>query len=254
MKILILFMVSFGSLLANNAQEIVNKALNVAYYQGKHYKSHSKLLIVDSLKRERIREASILRSNTENGNQKYYVYFKKPKEMKKMVFMAWKNLDKADDRWLYLPALDLVKRIAASDDRTSFVGSNFYYEDVSGRGATEDTHMLIDETEVFYIIKSTPKNKESVEFSYFKSYIDKDTFLPIKIDYFNDKEKLYRTFEIKQTQIVQGYLSITKTRMTDVSSGAYSVATYDSIEYLDSLKSKIYTERYLRKPPKKYLK
>ncbi len=39
-----------------------------------------------------------------------------------------------------LPDLDLVKRIAAGDKRTSFVGSHFLYEDISGRAVQEDKH------------------------------------------------------------------------------------------------------------------
>ncbi len=29
-----------------------------------------------------------------------------------MTLLVWKHQDRDDDRWLYLPALDLVKRIA----------------------------------------------------------------------------------------------------------------------------------------------
>src|SRR5690606_38275237 len=105
----------------------------------------------------------------ENGayrsEQKFYVYFTRPADVNKMGFLVWKKLDTDDDRWLYLPALDLVKRIAASDKRTSFVGSDFYYEDVSGRDIDEDHHELIDTTDNYYVLKNTPRNPSSVEFA-----------------------------------------------------------------------------------------
>ena len=54
----------------------------------------------------------------------------------------------------------MVKRIAASDKRTSFVGSDFLYEDISGRGLNEDAHELIETTEDHFVIKNTPKKPE----------------------------------------------------------------------------------------------
>ncbi len=101
--------------------------------------------------RERIRQMTMLRRNEipGYGPQKYYVFFSRPPDVKEMEFMAWKNSNRADHRWLYLPALDLVKRIAASDERTSFVGSNFFYEDLSGRNIDEDKHEFIEETDEY---------------------------------------------------------------------------------------------------------
>ena len=94
-----------------------------------------------------------------------------------------------------MPGLDLVKRIAASDKRTSFVGSDFLYEDVSGRSLEEDTHELIETTDVFYVVKNTPKSGDGVEFGYYNVSIDKKTSMPMKMDYYDKSGKLYRTIE-----------------------------------------------------------
>ena len=115
---------------------IVNKANLVAYYQGQDGKAKVNMVIRDKQGQKRHREFIIIRKDVKDGgDQKYYVYFLKPADVRKMVYMVHKHTDqkKDDDRWLYLPALDLVKRIAAGDKRTSFVGLNFLYEDVSGR-------------------------------------------------------------------------------------------------------------------------
>ncbi|MCI5224364.1 MAG: outer membrane lipoprotein-sorting protein, partial [Candidatus Electrothrix sp. AR4] len=149
-----------------NVEEIVQKANLAAYYAGDDGKATVNMTITDSQGRERTREFVILRKDVEDGGkQLFYVYFKKPSDVKKMVFMVHKNVTSDDDRWMYLPALDLVKRIAASDKRTSFVGSNFMYEDVSGRNLAEDTRELVESNETHYVIKNTPKKPEDVEFS-----------------------------------------------------------------------------------------
>ncbi|HPY77223.1 MAG TPA: outer membrane lipoprotein-sorting protein, partial [Anaerohalosphaeraceae bacterium] len=104
-------------------------------------------------------------------------------------------LDKDDDRWLYLPSLDLVNRIAASDKRTSFVGSDFLYEDVSGRGLEEDTHELAEVTDEFFVVKNLPKDPASVEFKFFTVRIDRKTYLPVRMEFFDKADTLYRTIE-----------------------------------------------------------
>lgn len=234
-------------------EEVMKRALQAFYYQGHDQRVKAHMEIIDKQGRKRIREFVSLRLNVGgiDGKQKYYVYFNKPVDVKKMVFMVWKNIQQDDDRWLYLPALDLVKRIAASDDRTSFVGSNFYYEDVSGRGLSEDSHKLIGETEQFYILSSKPKIPENVEFSRYKIWVDKNSFIPMKIDYY-DKEFIYRHYETLEMKSIDGYMTVLKAKMEDKRTGGETIISYSSIKYQQGIPHKIFSERYLRKVPKKY--
>ena len=171
-----------------DVQTIVNKANIVAYYQGDDGKASVKMTITNKQGQERTREFNILRKDVKDGgDQKYFVYFERPADVRKMVYMVDKHTEKGrdDDRWLYMPALDLVKRIAASDKRTSFVGSDFVYEDISGRNLDEDTHELIETTEKLFVVKNVPKEPDSVEFSYYDVSIDRKTFVPVKIDFYD---------------------------------------------------------------------
>ncbi len=245
-------------------EEIVNRANLATYYQGKDGRAHVKMTITDSQGRKRMRKLTILRwdqpdtDELENGayrgKQKFYVYFSRPADVNKMVFLVWKNLDKDDDRWLYLPALDLVKRIAASDKRTSFVGSDFFYEDVSGRDIDEDEHELLKTTDKYFVIKNTPKDPSSVEFAYYMMYIHKKTFLPIQVEYYDAQDKKYRVAKALKVENIQGHPTVTKASMESLNQGSKTVMEYSSVKYDTGIPEDIFTERYLRKPPRKYLK
>lgn len=240
-----------------DAQDIVNRASAAAYYQGADGKAHVEMSIQDSQGREREREFVILRhdiDDADNGEQRFYVYFKKPADVSRTAFLVWKHTDRGDDRWLYLPALDLVKRIAPSDERTSFVGSNFFYEDVSGRGPSEDNHTLAETTDNFYVIDSTPKDSAGVEFKRYRSYIHKASFIPVKIEYFDSRDEIYRTYEATKVEDIQGFPTVTQSRMNDVATGGKTVLTYTRVEYDLGLPVDIFTERYLRNPPRRYLR
>jgi len=231
---------------------IVSKANFVAYYQGKDGKAKVKMTITDKKGRKQNREFIILRKDIKDGgDQKYYVYFLKPPDVRKMVFMVHKHADlkKDDDRWLYMPALDNVKRIAAGDKRTSFVGSDFLYEDISGRSLQEDTHELIKTTEKLFIVRNVPNRPDTVEFSYYDVSIDRKTFIPMKMKYYDKKNKLYRIIESKKTEKIQGFPTVVKSIVSDLKSGGKTVMEFSNVKYDIKLKD-IFTERYLRRPPR----
>ncbi len=246
-----------------DVKTIVENTNRVAYYQGRDGRALVKMTITDSQGRTRTREFIILRrddqppdekDDTTCGEQKFYIYFRRPADLNKMVFMVHKHLDRDDDRWLYLPALDLVKPIAAGDKRTSFVGSHFLYEDVSGRRITDDTHELVETTENYYVLKNTPKKADTVEFAHFTMWVHRKTFVPVRTVYYDKKGEMYRTYEALKVETIDGYPTVTKSRMTDNVMGGHTVLEYQDVTYNIGLPEGIFAERYLRSAPRKYLK
>lgn len=250
-------------------EKIVERANRVAYYQGQDGRADVHMRIIDAQGRERTRRFTILRRDNEppadaqvkdpedfTGDQRYYVYFKAPPDVSDTVFMVWKHvaLDRDDDRWLYLPDLDLVKRIAASDKRTSFVGSHFFYEDVSGRNINLDKHELTEVTDRYFILDNTPKDPENVEFAHYKTWIHRDTFMPIQVEYYDQRGEAYRRYTVLSVDRPQGLLTVTKSKMEDLRSGGHTTIEYSDVEYNVNLPRDIFTERYLRKPPMEYIR
>lgn len=238
-------------------QVIVNKASAAAYYQGKDGKAKVSMTIADDRGRERSREFVIVRTDVgdvDNGEQRFYVFFNRPADVNRTAFMVWKHVEGDDDRWLYLPALDLVKRIAASDERTSFVGSHFFYEDVSGRGPEEDDHVLKDETDNYYVIESTPKDPGSVEFLKYVNRIHKTTFIPVKTEYYDKNGEAYRTYTAVKVETIDGHPTVTESKMEDSQVGGATTMVYSAVDYDIDLPEDIFSERYLRNPPREYLR
>ena len=238
-------------------QTIVDRASAAAYYQGADGKARVEMVITDAQGRERTRRFTILRKDIgdeDNGEQRFYVHFSRPPDVNGTVFLVWKHVGGDDDRWLYLPALDLVKRIAAADERTSFVGSHFFYEDVSGRGPREDNHELAETTDTYYVVDSTPKNPEAVEFSRYRNYIHKGTFIPVKTEYFGQDGEVYRTYQALAVETIEGYPTVVKSEMADRRIGGKTVLSYSAVDYDLGLPQDIFAERYLRNPPRQHLR
>ncbi len=244
--------------------EIVHRANQVAYYQGRDGRARVQMLITDDQGRKRQRSFTILRRDIPDsdaiadraylGRQQYYVYFHRPADVNKMVFMVHKKLEGDDDRWLYLPALDLVKRIAAGDKRTSFVGSHYYYEDVSGRSIDADRHELTNVTDNYYVLRHTPKNPELVEFDHYIMYVHKSSFIPVQTEYYDAQGNKYRVNKALKVETIQGYPTVTESTMEDLDSGGITRMRYSQVSYDLGLPEEVFTERYLRSPPFEYLR
>jgi outer membrane lipoprotein-sorting protein len=243
--------------------EIISKTEHTAYYLGNDGSAHVKMTITDSQGRERKRRFSILRLDEQpepqdqeasSGNQKYYLHIDYPSDLKNTVLLVWKHPGGDDDRWLYLPALDLAKRIAASDKRTSFLGSDYLYEDISGRGMDADTHELLETTKDYYVLKNIPRQADTVEFSEYTMWIHRQTFLPVKVEYLDKQGKKYRVYEALAVETIQGYPTITRSRMQDLALKQESTMEFSKVRYDRDLPEDIFTERYLRNPPNDLLR
>ncbi|MCG8495150.1 MAG: outer membrane lipoprotein-sorting protein, partial [Enterobacterales bacterium] len=231
------------------------------YYAGNDGRSMARMLIVDEQGRKQMRQFTILRKDVLNdagadtGDQRMLVFFSRPTEVEGTVFRVEKHaaLNSDDDRWLYLPALDLVKRIAAGDKRTSFVGSHFFYEDVSGRATAQDSFELLEQTQTHYRLKATPKDTALVEFSHYVVEIDKDTYLPTLINFYKGDNN-YRRVEAVTIETIQGNPTVVRSKVTDLASGGYTLMEFRGIEYDIGLPDSIFSERSLRVPPQRYIK
>ena len=170
-----------------------------------------------------------------------------------MALRVVRHLDDEDERWLYLPDLDLVRRIALADERTSFVGSDFFYEDISGRDPSADKHTLKITTEQFYVIESVAKESSVAEFSHYRSWINKITLLPMKVDYFDDNGQVYRRLESLKVDIIQGFPTTVVMRATDVIRGSNTEIKLQRVQYDTDLPVDVFSERRLKNPPRKWL-
>ncbi len=247
-----------GASAAADADRVIQKSNMAYYYAGRDGRARVKMTIKDRAGRTRVRELTMLRYDVKDGGrQKFYVYFHRPVDVEGMVFMVWKNPKGDDDRWLYIPAIDLVKRIAAKDKRSSFAGSNFTYEDVSGRSPALDAHELLGEEDLegrpVFVIKNSPGDGDLVEFSYYKVWIDKENFLPLKAEYFDKGGRLYKTMTSLKIKDIQGIPTVTKAKAA-MSDGGQTIIEFEDVKYNVGLKENIFTERFLRRPPRRWVK
>ena len=251
--------------LAASAEEIMDRSQRAYHYAGADAKGRLTMELIGRDGGKRVRVITMLRRNqNENGDQKYFMYFHEPGDVRRMTFMVWKYPAREDDRWIFVPAVDLIRRIAAEDKYSSFVGSDFSHEDVSGRGVAEDTHSLLREEKLedrdTYVIESIPR--EPAAFTKRISWIDKQNFLPLKEEYFDARNELHRVFtadRIEDIAVGEGddrrvYPTIMKRTMRNVKTGHRTEVTVNSVTYDLGLKDADFSERRMRRPSRTWIR
>lgn len=245
-----------------SATEIVRRCQLAFYYAADDMKARVTMELITRDGGRRTRVLTMARRDQEEGGvQKYFIYFHEPGDVRGMTFLVWKYPDREDDRWIFVPAVDLIRRISADDKRSSFVGSDFTYEDISGRDVSSDEHTLLREERLdkrmCYVIQSVPH--QAVEYSKRVSWVDRETFLPLREEYYDVQHELHRVFTADRVEdIPAGAMeripTVVKRTMKNVKTGHRTEVTMNLTSYNLALKDGDFSERGMRKPPASWIR
>jgi outer membrane lipoprotein-sorting protein len=239
-----------------DADAIVARSLQAFYYAGEDMAAHVSMRLISARGVARQRELSMLRRNLHGGRQQFFSYFQGPPDVREMSFLVHKYPERDDDRWIYIPALKQVRRLAAQDRRSSFVGSDFTYEDMSGREAGDERHRLLGEETLgersCYVIEGTPVAAAS--FAARRAWIDKQSWLPLKEEYLDAEGKVLRTFSADEIRQIDGLWTITRLTMANARTGHRTEVVLSDVSYNVGLGDATFSEVALRSPPRKWLR
>ncbi len=121
---------------------------------------------------------------------KSLITFKVPKDVAGTKMLTWSYKKNDDDQWLFLPSLKKVKRIHSNNKTSSFMGSEFSYEDLGSQELEKYTYKFISEDDKNWVIERKPVNKSG--YSKQVSTISKKLMTATKVDYFNKRNELMK--------------------------------------------------------------
>jgi hypothetical protein len=168
------------------------------------------------------------------------IRFTYPNDIRGTAFLVWKHPTGEDERFLFLPSLGRVRRIAGSEAQESFVGSDFSYEDIGGRDVDDYSYALLDENASWsgpgraphpaYRLESRRKDR-SVEFPRVVSLVLKDTFLVIQADIFNRRDEKLKVYAVKRLEQIQRIWTAMESSMSNDLERTRTELVIEKIEY-----------------------
>ena len=178
------------------------------------------------------------------------IVFQRPESVAGTRFLTMENPGSPDDRWIFLPALGKVRRMAASEGSGSFMGTDFSYDDISSasRDAGLDTHTLLREETlggtVCHVIQSVPKDS-SYQYSKMIQWIAKDSLITMKIELYDRRGTMVKIAEMSGIKDVQGRLTVTETKISTLAAGTSTTIMMDIVKYDDPIPESVFTTAYL---------
>ena len=244
----------------SDARGIIARSQAAFYAAGTDFRARMEMVLVSKQGRRRVRELTMIRKNVGEDEQRYYMYFHRPSDVRGTAFMVWKYPERDDDRWIYLPAINLVRRIAASDAHSSFVGSDFSYEDISGRDIGADEYQLLREdtvnTHAVFVVESRPTRPAG--YTRKVAWIDQVTYLPLREEYYDVQGTLSRVFtsnEIRDITAGEATIpTVVRRTMENVKTGHRTEVTMSDIAYDQGVPDDLFTEGSLRRPPRRWIR
>ncbi len=178
------------------------------------------------------------------------IMFKSPASVAGTRFLTMQTGSGPDDRWIFLPSLGKVRRVASSEGSGSFMGTDLSYDDISSadRDVSLDTHTYLREESLSgkpcHVIESVSIDA-SYQYSKMVSWIDKATSVTWKIELYDRKGALAKVLEVLEVKDVQSRLTPVKTRMTTVAAKTSTTINAEIVKYDDKIPEGVFTQDYL---------
>lgn len=86
----------------------------------------------DSIRRNMRNKIMEVIDPSRRKGDKSMIVFDNPRDVAGTALLSHAHILEPDDQWLYLPALERVKRISSKNKSGPFLGSEFAYEDITG--------------------------------------------------------------------------------------------------------------------------
>lgn len=173
-----------------------------------------KMVLIDSSSNKETRELKRYAKKDNAGLFKYLARFEGPADIRGTALLTWEQKDREDDQWLYMPAYgQKLKRIAGGNKKGYFMGTDFSYEDLRPEKLEAHTYAVLKkekyDNQDCYVIESLPSTDEEKKTTGYAKrilWITTDTFVTLKVDFYDHSMKLLKTQTAHNVKAIKGKL------------------------------------------------
>lgn len=220
------------------------------------------MVLIDRRDRQRSRNLRIY-SKDYGADTRSLSRFESPADIRGTSYLNndWDDPQRDDDSWLYLPALQRVKRIASSDTSDSFLGSDFTYADINGLELDWYDYRFINESEEVdgfdtWVIEVTPKEsmkeqaEEATGYSRLQTWIRKDNFVQVRAQAWELRANRIKYFNSSDIEQVDGIWTTRRLQAITTRNGRQehaSVLQLNDIEYNTDVDDELFTTESMQR-------
>jgi hypothetical protein len=185
-----------------------------------------------------------------NGASKAILRFTAPAEVKGVALLIVNHTNRSSDQWMWTPAIERDRRIAAQDRSTRFFGTDFSFEDLEERDVDQFDYKFQGEESIGGVacwkIESKPRQSVSSQYTSSMLWIRKDDYVAMQSENFS-KGKLVRRIRYSDIQNVSGIWTPRTVEVYDANRKSRTILKLEKLEYNLPMKDEDFTLEALRR-------
>lgn len=187
------------------------------------------------------------------GNSKTLVRFNDPAEVRGVGLLSLNERGVADRQWMYTPAIQRTRRIAAQERRQRFLGTDFTNEDMAERVLDDYTYKLLGEGEMVdgrktYKIEARPVSPEKSQYAYVYLWVPVDVPYTVMAEMYDKNGQRQRVLKAGELVKISNIWVAKRVEMNTPTEGTKTILLLEDIRFNTGLKEDGFTQQALEKP------
>ncbi len=186
-----------------------------------------------------------------DGDKSLLIFYTPP-DVRGTALLTFSHKIGDDDQWLYLPALKRVKRITARNKSGSFMGSEFSYEDISGKQLEKYTYTYLRDEALdghdCTVSDYYPVDVKNSGYSRQTVWRDKEEYRIRKVECYDRKNSHLKTLTFhKYQQYLGRYWRAREVYMVNRQNGKSTRLVYSNYRFQTGLTEKDFNKNSLKR-------
>ena len=212
------------------------------------------LVLQNARGEKRVRKIKMYSRKRTEDESDMLMRFLSPADVRNTAFLIIEHLDRDDERYLYLPALRRIKRIASSGKGGNFMSSDFTYYDIGRPKLNDWTYRRLEDQTLdgreCYTIESlpaTPQISKDTGYNKIIRWIRKDLLVTVQSLYFDRGDREWKRLTVRRVENISGVWFQTDLLMTDLQTGHRSEMIFENIRVNQNIPADFFSVRFLQR-------
>lgn len=194
----LLFLVPISVVMAKNPAANIAKLVSDANKGFKSEDSKMKMILINGESKIE-REMTSKTLEVSNSETRTLMEFLVPRDIRGTKLLTWVFESKDDSQWIFFPKMKKKKRITSSGKTSSFMGSEFSFEDLRDQNFSKFEYSSLQEKKLNGVMNWIYSRKAKGKSAYSKQvlYVDKAKKSLLKVEYFDRSGELLKVANFK---------------------------------------------------------
>lgn len=200
--------------------------------------------------RPRVRNMLVFRADGAGGQVATLIRFTAPADIQGTGLLTLDAEDGSTNQWIYLPAMQRVRRVDSNRQGGRFVNTDYYFEDLKDRKPAADTHRIVGREKLGEslcdVLESVPMQADNSVYLKRLSWIDPRSLLPLRMDFFERQaDQPSKRLLVARREQIQGYWTVMDSTLSDLQTGHQTRLQVERVLYDRQLPASLFTSRAL---------